>query len=161
MPTFQDPVVDGEEACQALRALAHATRSFDQPAETYLVVGDVLGGLRSLGQVLDQLASAHTSENAIPQAEDGSHGAGIEEAYAAAIALRRASALVARAELAVDRASQHSGRIVWGPAAPNALLPLTDSIAPRIDADDSFLRTSPVPSRGSRSTSRRQSGMSL
>ncbi|SDH21146.1 hypothetical protein SAMN04489810_2396 [Microbacterium pygmaeum] len=161
MPTFQDPVVDGEEACQALRALAHATRSFDQPTETYVVVGDVLGGLRSLGQVLDQLASAHTSENAIPRAEGGDHGAGIEEAYAAATALRRAAALVARAELAVDRASRHSGRIVWGPATSNALLPLTERIAPRINADDSFLRTSPFCSPGSRSSRRRRNGMSL
>lgn len=158
MPTFQDPVVDGGEACQALRALAHATRSFDQPAETYAVVGEVLGGLRSLGQVLSQLASAHTSESAIPRAEDGNLGAGIEDAYAAATALRRASALVARAELAVDRASQHSGRIVWGPTTANALLPVPESIAPRINADDSFLRTSPS---GSRSMSRRHSGMSL
>lgn len=161
MPTFQDPVVDSEEACQALRALAHATRSFDQPAETYAVAGEVLGGLRSLGQVLSQLASAHTSESAIPRAEDGNLGAGIEEAYAAATELRRASALVARAELAVDRASQHSGRIVWGSASPGALLPLTEAIAPRINADDSFLRTSPFSSSGSRSTSRRHSGMSL
>jgi hypothetical protein len=160
MPTFQDPVVDGEEACQALRALAHATRSFEQPAETYIVVGDVLGGLRSLGQVLDQLASAHTSESAL-HTEDGGHGAGIEEAYAAASALRRASALVVRAELAVDLASQHSSRIVWGPATPSTLLPLTEAIAPRINADDSFLRASPFSSPGSRSTGRRRSGMSL
>ena len=55
MPTFQDPVVDGEEACHALRALAHATRTFDDPAQTYEVVGDLLGGLRSLEQVLDQV----------------------------------------------------------------------------------------------------------
>lgn len=161
MPTFQDPVVDGEEACQALRALAHATRSFDQPAETYAVVGEVLGGLRSLGQVLSQLASAHTSESAIPRAEDGNLEAGIEEAYAAATALRRASALVAGAELAVDRASQHSGRIVWGSASPGALLPLTEAIAPRINADDSFLRAFPFSSPGSRVASRRHSGMSL
>lgn len=161
MPTFQDPVVDGEEACQALRALAHATRSFEQPAQTYVVVGDVLGGLRSLGQVLDQLASAHTSESAIPLAEDGGHRAGIEEAYAAASALRRASALVARAELAVDRASQHSSRIVWGSATPSDLLPLPEAIAPRINADDSFVRASTFFSPGSRSTTRRRSGMSL
>lgn len=161
MPTFQDPVVDGEEACQALRALAHATRSFDRPAETYAVVGEVLGGLRSLGQVLSQLASAHTSDSAILRAEAGNLGAGIEEAYAAATALRRASALVARAEWAVDRASQHSGRIVWGSASPGALLPLTEAIAPRINADDSFLRASTFSSPGSRLASRRHSGMSL
>ena len=99
MPTFQDPVVDGEEACHALRALAHATRTFDDPAQTYEVVGDLLGGLRSLEQVLNQLAFAHTSSDAIARTDDGDHWAGVEEAHAAALALRRASTLVARAGL--------------------------------------------------------------
>ena len=162
MPTFQDPVVDGEEACQALRALAHATRSFDQPAETYTVVGDVLGGLRSLEQVLDQLASAHTSERAIARTDDGDPWAGIEEAHAAASALRRASTLVARAGIAVDQASQHSGRIAWGADPPATQVLLTESIAPRIDADDSFQRaTRPSSFRRGTSASPRRSGMSL
>ncbi|GAA5196762.1 hypothetical protein [Microbacterium jejuense] len=162
MPTFQDPVVDGEEACQALRALAHATRSFDQPAQTYAVVGDVLGGLRSLEQVLEQLASAHTSETAIARTDDGDPWAGIEEAHAAASALRRASTLVARAGLAVDQASVHSGRIAWGTDTPAALIPLTESIAPRIDADDSFQRATGRSSFPRAVTTRpRRSGMSL
>lgn len=162
MPTYKDPVVDGEEACKALRALAHATRSFDQPAQTYTVVGDVLGGLRSLEQVLEQLASAHTSETAIARTDDADPWVGIEEAYAAACALRRASTLVARAGLAVDEASQHSGRIAWGLGASAALLPLTKSIAPRIDADDSFQRSAgPSPLHRAASSSRRRTGMSL
>jgi hypothetical protein len=162
MPTYQDPVVDGEEACQALRALAHATRSFDQPAQTYTVVGDVLGGLGSLEQVLEQLASAHTSETAIARTDDGDPWAGIEEAHAAASALRRASTFVARAGLAVDQASQHSGRIAWGPCVPGALLPLTESIAPQIDADDSFQRTAECSSfHRAASASHRRSEMSL
>jgi hypothetical protein len=161
MPTFQDPVVDGEEACQALRALAHATRSFDQPAATYTVVGDLLGGLRSLEQILDQLASAHTSANAVGNTDSGDPWAAIEEAYAAASALRRASTLVARAGLAVDRASEHSGRIAWGPATPAALSPLPESLAPRINAADSFQRTTPFSPPRSASTSHRPNGMSL
>jgi hypothetical protein len=65
MPTFDDPVTDGEEVRQALRALAHATRAFDSPAQTYGVVGDLLAGLRSLEQVLDQVAEAHTGREAM------------------------------------------------------------------------------------------------
>lgn len=61
MPTFDDPLADGEEARQALRALAHATRSFAIPAHTYEVIGELLGGLRSLEQVLQQVASVHTA----------------------------------------------------------------------------------------------------
>ena len=51
MPTFQDPIHDAEVASQALRGLAHATRTFDDPADTYAVIGDLLGGARSLRQV--------------------------------------------------------------------------------------------------------------
>ena len=35
MPTFEDPVADADEAQQALRGLAHATRSIDDPRQIY------------------------------------------------------------------------------------------------------------------------------
>ena len=160
MPTFQDPVVDGEEACHALRALAHATRTFDDPAQTYEVVGDLLGGLRSLEQVLDQLAFAHTSSDAIARTDDGDHWAGVEEAHAAALALRRASTLVARAGLALDRASQHSGRIAWGSSAA-AAPPVSESLAPRVNPNDSFQRPGHFAFQGSGAKVHRRNGMSL
>ena len=56
MPTYENPVTDAAEAYEALRGLAHATRSWDEPAETYRVIGEVVAGIRCLGQVLDQLA---------------------------------------------------------------------------------------------------------
>lgn len=59
MPTFHDPRADADEASEALRGFAHASRVFDNPAETYSVLGDLLSGVRSLRQVLDQLGSAH------------------------------------------------------------------------------------------------------
>jgi hypothetical protein len=159
MPTFQDPVVDGREASHALRALAHATRTFDDPAQTYEVVGDLLGGLRSLEQVLDQLAFAHTSSDAIARTDDGDHWAGVEEAHAAALALRRASTLVARAGLALDRASQHSGRIAWGSSA--AASPVSESLAPRVNPNDSFQRPGYFAFHGSGAKVHRRKGMSL
>ena len=160
MPTFQDPVVDGEEARQALRALAHATRSFDDPAQTYDVVGDLLSGLRSLEQVLDQLATAHTITEAIARTDDGDHWAGVEEAHAAALALRRASTLVARAGLALDRASQHSGRIAWGSSSA-AAPPVSESLAPRVNPNDSFQRPGHFALQGSGAKVHRRNGMSL
>jgi len=51
MPTFSDPLPDADEAYEALRGLAHATRVFDNPADTYPVIGDLLGGARSLRQM--------------------------------------------------------------------------------------------------------------
>ena len=159
MPTSQDPIVDGEEARQALRALAAATRSLDDPEQTYDVTGNLVSGLKSLEQVLGQLSSAHTSAAASARTHDGDHWGGVEEAYAAANALQRASTLVARAGLAVDRASQHSGRIAWDFVA--AAVPVAEWIAPRINPHDSFQRTNSFASQRSGASVRRRTGMSL
>src|SRR5690606_3631856 len=117
MPTFHDPEADASEARQALRALAHATRSFEDPAHTYTVIGELLGGLRSLAQVLEQVATAHTRHESRAHTDNGDHWTGADEAFAAANALRRAANLVLRAELATNQASQHSGRVAWAPTA--------------------------------------------
>ncbi len=140
MPTFNDPLGDAEEARQALRALAHATQSFASPSQTYGVIGELLGGLRSLHQVLGQVASAHTRHEEFAVTDDGEHWTGVEEAFAAARGLERAARLVARAELAVDQASQHSGRIAWDTTAFRPIVPVSDRLAPRFGPSDPFAR---------------------
>ena len=65
MPTFYDPGADAGEASEALRGLAHATQVIQRPQDMYSVLGDVLPGVRSLRQVLDQLATAHASNRAL------------------------------------------------------------------------------------------------
>ena len=52
MPTFSNPVDDAAEARESVRALAHASRAFADPDDTYQVVGELLCTLRSLEQVL-------------------------------------------------------------------------------------------------------------
>jgi hypothetical protein len=116
MPTFSNPVEDATDTREAARALAHASRAFADPADTYQVVGELLGALRSLEQVLEQVAAAHIRHQDKAFLDDGDRSGGLIETDAAARALRRASALVGQAERAVDEASQHSGRIVWHPA---------------------------------------------
>ncbi len=140
MPTFDDPLADGEEARQALRALAHATRSFAIPAHTYEVIGELLGGLRSLEQVLHQVASAHTAHEEFAFTDDGEHWPGVEEAFAAANALKRAALLVSRAERAVDQASGHSGRIAWNARPFRPVSPVGEVLAPRFGPGDPFAR---------------------
>ena len=47
MATFVDPVADAAEAYEGLRGLAHATRAFEDPADTCRVLSEVSGsGLR-------------------------------------------------------------------------------------------------------------------
>lgn len=116
MPTFSNPVQDATETRQAVRALAHASRAFADPADTYQVVGELLGTLRSLEQVLEQVAAVHVLHQDKAFLDNGDHEAGVDEAWAAANALRRAAELVQSAETAVDQASQHSSYIAWHPA---------------------------------------------
>ncbi|WP_295034637.1 hypothetical protein [uncultured Microbacterium sp.] len=116
MPTFSNPVQDATETRQAVRALAHASRAFAEPEDTYQVVGELLGTLRSLEQVLEQVAAAHVLHQDKAFLDNGDHEAGVDEAWAAANALRRAAVLLQSAETAVDQASQHSSYIAWHPA---------------------------------------------
>lgn len=116
MPTFDDPVADATEASAALRGLAHATRQFEDPADTYPVIGDLLSGVRSLRQVLDQLAAAHIAPRARAHDDAGNQAAGATSALAAADELHQAGTLLDSVAWRLDAASQHSGRIAWHPA---------------------------------------------
>ena len=59
MPTFQNPAADADEVQTALRALAHTTRSIDDPRQIYSVLGSLTSAVASLSQSLHQLASFH------------------------------------------------------------------------------------------------------
>jgi len=59
MPTFEDPAADANEVQTALRALAHATRSIDDPRQIYSVLGSLTSSIASLSQSLHQLAAFH------------------------------------------------------------------------------------------------------
>lgn len=115
MPTFDDPGRDATEASDALRGLAHATRRFEDPAETYPVLGELLASTRALTQVLEQVATAQTAHLGRARDEHGNTLLGAHAAQAAATQLRRASALLHQAETHLDAATSHSGRIAWAP----------------------------------------------
>ena len=63
MPTFENPAANAVEVQTALRALAHATRSIDDPRDIYSVIGSLTVALGSLSQSLHQLAGFHDGAN--------------------------------------------------------------------------------------------------
>jgi hypothetical protein len=115
MPTFFDSTADAAEASEALRGLAHASRAFDQPAQMYGVIGDLSLGMRSLRQVLDQIADVHERKAAHAFNDDGNHDAGVRDALAAAEELRQAASLVDRAYDRLAEGFISAGRIAWHP----------------------------------------------
>lgn len=46
MAAFVNPVADAAEAHEGLRELAHTTRTFEDPVDTYRVLGEVSGAYR-------------------------------------------------------------------------------------------------------------------
>ena len=118
MTTYQNPVADADEAHEALRCLAHATRTFDEPSQTYDVIGDLLGSIRSLQQVLEQVGAAHLDHRDRARSEAGDRAVGAVHASRAADALRAAALQLGNVEINVDLASQQSGQIVWQGSRP-------------------------------------------
>lgn len=116
MPTFDNPVEDAMEASAALRGLAHATRTFTDPAETYPVLGELMAGVRSLRQVFDQLAAAHITARSRVHDDAGVQAVGATAALAAADELHQAGTLLDAVHDGVDAAVGQSGRIAWHPA---------------------------------------------
>ena len=115
MPTFFDSTADAAEASEALRGLAHASRTFDQPAQMYGVIGNLSSGMRSIRQVLDQIADVHERKAAHAFNDDGSHEAGVRDTLTAAEELRQAANLVDRAYDRLAEGFIAAGRIAWHP----------------------------------------------
>ena len=113
MPTFYDPGADAGEASEALRGLAHASRNFENPQDLYGVLGDLLSGIRSLRQVLDQLATAHISNRARAFDDHGDHAVGSTDALAAADELHQAATFIDQAEERLNAATSAASRVAW------------------------------------------------
>lgn len=120
MPTFDDPVVDADEAAEALRGLAHASRMFTDPGDTYRVLGSLSAALASLQQSLDQIAAWHDRNTEHASDDDGDRHAGRRDAETAATRLRDAAGRVRQAHGALNEAFNHNGRIAWQPPATPA-----------------------------------------
>lgn len=125
MPTFYDPGADAIKASEALRGLTDATRTFENPQDILGVLGDLLSGVRSLRQVLDQLAAAHVDNRPRAFDDHGDHPTGSKDALAAADELHQAASLIDQAEDRLNAAASAASRITWHdiPAAENAPVP--------------------------------------
>ncbi|GAB2446919.1 hypothetical protein GCM10027062_30510 [Nocardioides hungaricus] len=93
MPTSENPAAAADQAQAALRALAHATRSVEDPRQIYSVLGSLTSAVASLSQSLHQVARFHDGATKSVWATDHSPN-GRAAAYQVAWELHRAGEML-------------------------------------------------------------------
>jgi hypothetical protein len=143
-----------EDAAHSLRMLARETRVLEHPSDSYEVMGELLGGVRSLQQVVNQLARQHRDLQLTVRSDAGNALAGRTAAVTAMDKLRQAAGLLEMVEIRLDQASQASGRIVW-PAEPSPGLARDVAVPqrslatfPSTDHESSFAEMRPIVELG-------------
>ena len=111
MPTFTNPNDDAEEAREALRGLAHATRSIDDPTDVYPVLGSLTNGLVSLAQVLHQLGDFHDGPALKRTWMANDARTGRSASYRVSWELHRAAEMLHQVAGTVDRAHEAEATI--------------------------------------------------
>ena len=113
MPTFENPAVDAGEVQTALRALAHTTRSIDDPRQIYSVLGSLTSAVASLSQSLHQLAAFHdnAAKNGVWVA--GNSRDGRAATYQVSWALHRAGEILDQVSKSIASAHNAESRISY------------------------------------------------
>ena len=113
MPTFNDPVADADELREAVRGLAHATRSVDDPAAIYPVLGSISSALASLSQTLHQLGDFHDGPTREQAWMNGDPHPGRAASYKESWELHRAAEMIHQVAGCVDRAHEIEATIAY------------------------------------------------
>lgn len=113
MPTFNNPVTDADELREAVRGLAHATRSIDHPTSIYSVLGALSCSLASLTQSLHQLGDFHDHGAATAARVAGDRHAGRAASYRISWELHRAAEMVRQVAEGVDQAHEIEATITY------------------------------------------------
>jgi hypothetical protein len=124
MPSVTDPVTDADELREAVRGLAHATRSFDDPTAVYPVLGSLSSALASLSQSLHQLGEFHDGPTRKQAWINGDPNAGRAASYKVSWELHRAAEMVRQVAECVDRAHEIKATIAYDIGDYSSLAPV-------------------------------------
>ena len=113
MPTFNNPVADADELREAVRGLAHATRSIEDPTSIYPVLGSISSALASLTQSLHQLGDFHDGPATKTAWMNGDPHAGRASSYRVSWELHRAAEMMHQVAETVDRANEIEATIAY------------------------------------------------
>lgn len=113
MPTFNDPVADADELREAVRGLAHATCTIDDPTAIYAVLGSISFALLALSQSLHQLGEFHDGPARKQAWMNGDANAGRAASYRESWELHRAAEMIHQVAECVDRAHEIEATIAY------------------------------------------------
>jgi hypothetical protein len=119
MPTFQQPSVDADEAQQALRGLAHATRSIEDPQQLYPTLGSLSAAAASMSQSLHQLASFHDGPTRRTRWTPGDSAGARAASYRVSWELHRAGEILRHVSEAISHAQEAEATLVYHRELPN------------------------------------------
>ncbi len=124
MPTFSDPVADADELREAVRGLAHATRSIGDPTSIYPLLGSISISLNSLSQALHQVADFQDGPRSKQAWMNGDPHAGRAASYRESWELHRAAEMIHQVAECVDRAHEIEATIAYDIADYPSLAPV-------------------------------------
>ena len=113
MPTFNDLVADADELRKAVRGLAHATRSIEDPTSIYPMLGSISSALVSLSQSLHQLGQFHDGPTRKQAWMNGDPHDGRAASYRESWELHRAAEMIHQVAECVDRAHEIEATIAY------------------------------------------------
>jgi hypothetical protein len=113
MPILNNPVADADELREAVRGLAHATRSIEDPTSIYAVLGSISSALASLTQSLHQLGDFHDGPATKTASMDSDPHAGRASSYRVSWELHRAAEMIHQVVETVDRAHEIEATIAY------------------------------------------------
>lgn len=113
MPKFENPSADADEVQTALRALAHATRSIDDPRQIYPVLGSLTSAVAALSQSLHQLAAFHDAAAQKGVWVAGDSRAGRAATYQVSWELHRAGEILHQVSESIASAHHAESRLTY------------------------------------------------
>lgn len=113
MPTFENPAADADDVQTALRALAHATRSIDDPREIYSVLGSLSSAVASLRQSLHQIAQYHDGRHRNAQWAPANSPKARSAAYRVSWDLHRAGEMLRQVGAVIGNAHEAEAMLAY------------------------------------------------
>lgn len=117
---YDNPSVEAHQVQDATRALAHTSRSVEDPRQIYSVLGSLTAAVASLSQTLHQLGAAHDSPTLHATWEADGSRRDRATTYRVSWELHRAAEMLNQVGEVIARAHNAEATITYAPRDPLA-----------------------------------------